>query len=103
MARRRGSSSVNGDCSDVGATYPTSGQVIGRVLSTNVGAGTYAMIVFPTEIDGAGAGGGTMGTVTIVQGKFMTQSGTCSSGSAINCTVGANFLGGSLATAAGSL
>jgi hypothetical protein len=37
------SSTVSGDCHDTGlATWPTSGgQVIGRVLSTNVGAGTY--------------------------------------------------------------
>ena len=33
--------STAGDCMDAGATYPTSGQVIGIVTSTNGGAGTY--------------------------------------------------------------
>jgi hypothetical protein len=33
--------STAGDCMDAGAAYPTSGQVIGVVTSTNGGAGTY--------------------------------------------------------------
>jgi hypothetical protein len=33
--------STAGDCMDAGATYPTSGQVIGVVTTTNGGAGTY--------------------------------------------------------------
>lgn len=43
------SGTVNGDCHDSGAT-PAAGQVIGRVLSTNVGAGTYTIDLFPAEI-----------------------------------------------------
>jgi hypothetical protein len=35
-----------GNCRDGGATYPTSGQVIGRVLSTNGGAGTYTILCY---------------------------------------------------------
>jgi hypothetical protein len=50
------SAGTDGDCTDAGATYPTSGQVIGRVLSTNVGAGTYSIALFPPEI-AAGSGG----------------------------------------------
>ena len=39
------SSSTAGNCHDSGAaTYPTSGQVLGRVLSTNGSGGTYALI-----------------------------------------------------------
>ena len=38
------STGTNGDCSDGGATAP-SVQVIGRVLSTNGGAGTYSVLV----------------------------------------------------------
>jgi hypothetical protein len=34
-----------GDCHDAGATRPTGAQVLGRVESTNAGAGTYAMRV----------------------------------------------------------
>lgn len=37
------STSVAGDCSDAGATVPATVQVLGYVLSTNGGAGTYAV------------------------------------------------------------
>src|SRR5205085_2378780 len=37
------SSSTAGKCHDAGATRPTSGQVIGQVLTTNVAAGTYTI------------------------------------------------------------
>jgi len=33
------------DCHDAGAGYPTSGQVLGRALSTNTGAGTYGVLL----------------------------------------------------------
>ncbi len=39
------SGTVAGDCHDAGVTYPTSGQVLGRVMSTNVGLGNYGMAV----------------------------------------------------------
>ncbi|MGH9511919.1 MAG: hypothetical protein ACRD2U_07255 [Terriglobales bacterium] len=39
------SGTVAGDCHDSGAPYPTGGQVLGRVLSTNAVAGSYAMLV----------------------------------------------------------
>ena len=45
------SASVAGDCTDAGATLPTSGQVIGQVLTTNGGGGTYT-------VDMANRGGG---------------------------------------------
>jgi hypothetical protein len=39
---------TGGRCHDTGAaTYPLSGQVLGRVLSTNVGAGTYSILLTP--------------------------------------------------------
>lgn len=45
------SSTTAGDCHDTGSlSYPTSGQVIGRVLSTNAAAGTYNMDLFPAEM-----------------------------------------------------
>lgn len=54
------SSSTAGKCHDTGAgTYPTSGQVLGRVLSTNVGAGTYYVLLSP---GGKGSAGGTVTT-----------------------------------------
>ena len=56
------STTVNGNCHDAGATFPTSGQVLGRVATTNAGAGTYLLSIFGTEIRGVAAGGS--GTVT---------------------------------------
>jgi hypothetical protein len=52
------SAGTNGDGTDAGATYPTSGQVNGRVLSSNVGSGTYSIDLFPSEIKAASGGGG---------------------------------------------
>lgn len=48
------SSMTAGDCADAGATYPAAGtgQVIGRVLSTHAGAGTFSIDLFPSEIKG---------------------------------------------------
>lgn len=41
------SASVNGDCTDAGASRPTSGgKIVGKVLSTNGGAGTYAVLAY---------------------------------------------------------
>ena len=47
------SSTTGGDCHDAGATYPLSGQVIGRVLSTNAAGGTFAIDLYD-EIQGIG-------------------------------------------------
>ena len=52
------SPTANGECHDSGVAYPaypTSGQVIGRVQSTNGGAGTYSIYLFPSEIQGVPA------------------------------------------------
>jgi len=54
------SSGTNGDCHDTGAsTYPSSGQVLGTVLSTNGGVGTYSMEFFSPGIAAASGGGGS--------------------------------------------
>jgi fibronectin-binding autotransporter adhesin len=52
------SGTTAGDCTDAGSTYPGSGQVLGRVLSTNSSGGTYAVFLFGTEIKGPSGGGG---------------------------------------------
>jgi hypothetical protein len=39
------SSTAAGKCHDAGSSYPTSGQVLGRVLSTNGSAGTYDLLL----------------------------------------------------------
>jgi hypothetical protein len=45
----QGGNLITGACRDAGASYPFTGQVIGRVLSTNAGAGTYQIDLFPPE------------------------------------------------------
>lgn len=39
------SSTTTGDCHDAGSTWPASGQVLGKVLSTNASGGTYSLIM----------------------------------------------------------
>lgn len=56
------STTTGGDCHDAGAALPGSGQVLGRVLSTNGAGGSFAMLV-ATEPLTAGGGGGS-GTVS---------------------------------------
>ena len=46
------SSSNAGDCHDAGASYPSGGQVLGRVLQTVGGAGTYNIYFFGPEYQG---------------------------------------------------
>lgn len=46
------STTVAGNCHDVGASYPTSGQVIGRSAQTFGVAGTYGIDLFGSEIHG---------------------------------------------------
>jgi hypothetical protein len=78
------SASTNGDCTDTGAsTYPSSNQVIGRVLSTNVGAGTYGIDLFPSEIK-ANSGGGGGGSTT--RGTYSTAPSCSTSGSVYYAT-----------------
>jgi hypothetical protein len=57
-----------GDCSDGGST-PPSVQSFGRVLSTNVGAGTYAVLVAPK-----------LGTVTVSSGTAALGTSAITSG-----------------------
>ena len=46
------SSSTAGDCHDAGATFPTGGQVLGRVLVSNASAGAYNTYFFGPESQG---------------------------------------------------
>lgn len=61
------SSTTASDCHDTGATtYPTSGQVLGRVLSTNVSGGTYVMVLEGSEAQpGAGGSSGSKYGVSV--------------------------------------
>jgi len=69
------SSATAGDCHDAGASYPGLGQVLGRVLSTNASAGTYAMLVAGSEIQAPAAGNvstvfGRAGTIAAQAGDY---------------------------------
>lgn len=68
------SGTVAGDCHDAGASYPGSGQVLGRVLSTNAAAGLYAMLVAGAElqapIQAVASVFGRNGTVTAQSGDY---------------------------------
>lgn len=50
------STTTGGDCHDAGSTSPSGVQVIGRVLSSNLGAGTFSVLVT------GGGGGGSLST-----------------------------------------
>jgi len=62
------SSGTAGDCTDAGASFPTSGQVIGRVLTTNGGAGTYIINLFPSEVRGSSGSSGTVTSASFTGG-----------------------------------
>lgn len=65
--------STAGDCMDTGAaTYPTSGQVIGVVTSTNGGAGTYEVDMTLRQARASG-GGAPSGLVQAVLFTVMTS------------------------------
>jgi hypothetical protein len=66
------SSTTGGDCHDAGASIPSSGQIIGMVLSTNAAGGTYA--------------------IRILSGNT-NWSGVAISGSAVSRWIGANAVG----------
>jgi hypothetical protein len=51
------SDATAGNCKDGGSSFPTSGQAIGRVLTTNGGAGTYQIYLFGPEERGGTSGG----------------------------------------------
>ena len=58
------SSATAGDCQDSNsATPPATGQIIGRVLSTNGAAGTYVIYLYAADLSAGGGGGGGSGTV----------------------------------------
>jgi hypothetical protein len=99
-----------GDCHDAGTTRPTGAQVLGRVETTNTGAGTYGVRVTldaPQVIGAPTASPTFTGTVTLPDGSTDTSSGLsgvtiANSGSAMfrGSTSGSASLG--VAAAAGS-
>ena len=69
------SNTIAGECHDAGTSYPGSGQVLGRVLSTNSGTGTYAMLVGGPEVQAAAGGGAAVTSVFGRTGAVVAQTG----------------------------
>jgi hypothetical protein len=67
------SPTVNGDCHDAGALYPSFGQVIGRVANTASGAGLYGIDLFSPEIQGKGTSVCANAAATSVSGNTTAQ------------------------------
>ena len=71
------SATTAGNCHDTGSgSYPTSGQVIGRVLSTNSSGGTYNLELFPPEIRPVTLTAGTGVTVSPAAGAVTISADT---------------------------
>ncbi len=66
------SSTTAGNGHDAGATCPASGQVIGRVLTTNAAGGTYAVNLGP---NGCGGSGGSLPSGTTNQLLYYASAG----------------------------
>jgi len=88
------SSSVAGDCHDAGSSLPSNGQIIGRVLTTNGSAGTYAVLLglnSPSFID-------FPDVKTIPAANCSATTGgngwSIGSGGTVTCRAGTNNLGG---------
>ena len=64
------SSTTAGNCHDAGASKPTGGQLVGRVLSTNASGGTYTIDLFPSEIEGPVTTANLGAGMVIVGGKI---------------------------------
>ena len=67
------SSTNAGDCHDAGSSYPTSGQVLGHVLSTKAAAGTYTTLLIPEVVQASGAvtsAFGRTGAVVATSGDY---------------------------------
>jgi hypothetical protein len=104
------SSTVGGDCHDLGSsTYPTSGQPLGFVLSTNSSAGNYIVILDP-GVEASGGGSGSPITLepglASVPGTYNGGTQTVTGGGGIylqsyptalttSCTVNSNCVSGS--------
>lgn len=62
-----------GNCHDAGATYPTSGQVLGRVLATSATSGSNTLDLFPSEIKAASGGSGNKASMNCGPGQGLTS------------------------------
>lgn len=84
------STTTGGDCHDGGATFPTSGQIIGVIIAnTNAspGATPQAVTLFaPGTVGTTSSSAGTVTNVALTSGYGLSSTGTCSSTTNFNCT-----------------
>lgn len=69
------SGSVAGDCHDSGSTFPTSGMVLGRVLTTNAAGGTFSVLLFSPDV--AAVSAKTIASGTSALGTSAISSNAC--------------------------
>ena len=88
------SSGTGGDCADVSSSLPTSGQIMGRVQSTNASGGSYQVALAGSGLYGVTSGSGC--TVSGAAGAvFNNGSNACTTDTNILATAGALSLGAS--------
>ena len=71
------STTAAGSVHDSGTSYPSSGQVLGRVLSTNGSGGTYQMFLFATDVRGFGSGTAIKLLASVSETPSAIPDGTC--------------------------
>jgi len=69
------SGTVAGDCHDAGSTYPTGGQVLGRVMVTNAAGGNYKTYFFGAGVQGSTSSTNTVASVFGRIGSVTAQNG----------------------------
>lgn len=113
---------VFGRCYDVGSSYPTSGQVVGRVLATTTGSAIVPVMLFGPEVRGGSSissvsagngltGGGSTGNVSLSisscpNNQILKSNGgtwscaldvdTNSGGTVMSITAGSGLTGGTI-------
>ncbi|MDE2106852.1 MAG: hypothetical protein KGL39_57080, partial [Patescibacteria group bacterium] len=88
------SSTTSGNCHDASSSYPTSGQVVGRVLSTNASAGTYQIDLFPAEIKPSNlvtSVFGRTGAVAATSGDYTASQVTNAFDTSTNNNIGTHY------------
>jgi hypothetical protein len=69
------SGTVAGDCHDAGVVYPSSGQVLGRVMGTNAAGGAYKTYFFGAGVQGSTSSTNSVASVFGRAGAIVAQAG----------------------------
>ena len=94
------SSTTAGNCHDAGATYPTSGQVIGRAMASAAGSSAVSTELFGPEIQAAAGGGsGTVNSGTATHLAYYASSTNAVSDMGADFTFASHTISGGAASA----